>query len=170
MKGDAGKRTPGVTLNAAQRANARKKALAALAKGLSLTSASQAAGVDRTTLWAWRQSDNAFEAQVLEAIEAGVDALEDEARRRAVEGTLRPVFHGGQQVGEIREYSDQLMALLLKGWRPDRYRERVDVRQTAERAEPSQQRSLDLRERLGEEAWHEHADAMAQRVAEGDAT
>lgn len=151
--------------NERQRAIAREKALAELRKGMSLTAAARAADIDRSTLWQWRQVDLDFDAQVLEAIEAGTDALEDEARRRATEGTLRPVFHGGQQVGEVREYSDQLMALLLKGRRPERYRERLDVNHAGrERATPTQERSLDLRERLGDDAWHEHAEAMAARV------
>jgi transcriptional regulator with XRE-family HTH domain len=158
--------TPGTPLDPSRRANARARALEKLAQGLSLTAAAAAADVSRQTLWNWRQADPEFEAQVLEAIEAGTDVLEDEARRRAVEGTLRPVYQSGKLVGHVREYSDQLTVLLLKGRRPDRYRERVDVHQSAERATPTQARSLDLRERLGDEAWHEHAEAMAARVQE----
>jgi hypothetical protein len=52
----------------------------------------------------------------------GVDRLEDEAHRRAVEGyNPRPVYHKGKKVGEIREYSDSLLALLLKSRRPEVY-------------------------------------------------
>ena len=45
---------------------------------------------------------------------AGSDFLEDEARRRGLEGTLRPVFHNGKEVGTIREYSDACLFFTLK--------------------------------------------------------
>jgi len=40
------------------------------------------------------------------------------------------VFQGGERVGTIREYSDSLMTWLLRGLRPERYKERVDIDQT----------------------------------------
>jgi len=49
------------------------------------------------------------------------DALEDEAIRRAHDGTMKPVFHGGKKVGEVREYSDKLLIFLLKGCKPEKY-------------------------------------------------
>src|SRR5271155_5157904 len=52
-----------------------------------------------------------------EAVEAGVDLLEQEALRRAREGVDRPAFQGGVCVGMVREYSDTLMAMLLSGRR-----------------------------------------------------
>ncbi len=50
-----------------------------------------------------------------------MDGIESEAHRRAVDGVDVPVFHGGVQVGAIRRYSDALLALLLKRWRPHVY-------------------------------------------------
>ena len=52
---------------------------------------------------------------------------EDEADRRAVEGTLRPVFHKGNICGHVREYSDSLLAIQLKAGNPDRYADRQKV-------------------------------------------
>lgn len=63
----------------------------------------------------------AFEEAKLEAAEL----LEAEARRRAVEGTVRPVFYQGEEVGGIREYSDTLLIFLLKGALPEKYAERT---------------------------------------------
>jgi len=51
------------------------------------------------------------------AMEHAIDALELEARRRAVEGIEVPVFYKGEQVATKREYSDQLLMFLLKGRR-----------------------------------------------------
>ena len=50
-----------------------------------------------------------------------VPALESEAYRRAVEGNLKPVYQGGQKVGEIREFSDSLLMFLLKARKPSTY-------------------------------------------------
>lgn len=63
----------------------------------------------------------AFEA----AHEEAIDYLEAEARRRAVEGTDRPVFYQGRQVGTVTEYSDHLLMFLLRGALPDKYAERT---------------------------------------------
>ena len=53
-----------------------------------------------------------------------VDALEDEAVRRAYEGVERAVTVAGQRE-IIREYSDTLLIFLLKGARPERYRDNL---------------------------------------------
>ena len=57
------------------------------------------------------------------AREGAADTLEAEARRRAIEGVEEPVFHKGEQVGTLRKYSDVLLIFLLKGARPERYRD-----------------------------------------------
>jgi hypothetical protein len=62
-------------------------------------------------------------------MEAGTDLIQQEARRRAAEGYDRPVFQRGQLPGLERVYSDMLLALLLRGRRPEIFRE------TASRAE-----------------------------------
>jgi hypothetical protein len=46
-----------------------------------------------------------------------------------VDGTLEPVFHQGQEVGQVRKYSDTLLIFLLKGRKPDTYRDNVSVEQ-----------------------------------------
>lgn len=53
--------------------------------------------------------------------------LEDEARRRAVDGVDEPVFQGGELVGHVRRYSDRLLEFLLRGRRPTVYREGASV-------------------------------------------
>jgi hypothetical protein len=80
-------------------------------------------GVSRTALYNAREADAAFAAMWDDAVEAGVDRLEDAAFRRAVDGVEEPVFFRGQQVGTIRRYSDALLIALLKAKRPGQYRE-----------------------------------------------
>jgi hypothetical protein len=93
------------------KATPKKKAafLAALAAGDSVTSAAVAAGVVRQHVYKWRESDEAFAADWDAAIEAGTDRLEDAARDRALKA------------------SDTLLIFLLKGRRPEKFKDKADV-------------------------------------------
>lgn len=79
------------------------------------------AGIGTATLKEWRRDDPEFGAAYLQAYEDGIDKIEKEAIRRAIEGVLKPVFQGGTEVGQVREYSDTLMGLVLRGRRRDVY-------------------------------------------------
>lgn len=100
----------------------QRRMLEALASGMSPTPAARAAGVGRSTAYLWRQSDPDFAAKWDEAVADGIDLLEEEVRRRAVDGVNeRPIYHRGVQVGEIKDYSDKLLIFLLKTRRPEVY-------------------------------------------------
>ncbi len=62
-----------------------------------------------------------------EALEVAADLLELEGHRRAVDGWLEPKFYRGKRCGTVRKYSDTLLIFLLKGIRPDKYRENVNL-------------------------------------------
>ena len=109
--------------------------LQTLAETCNVSASCRAAKVSRRTAYRERERSAEFRAGWDEAQEDGVDALELEARRRAIKGTLRPVFQGGVKVGEIRDYSDTLLIFLLKGARPERYRESFDLQRIAEAIE-----------------------------------
>lgn len=83
--------------------------------------------MSRQAVYALRSLDGEFAQAWEDAYESGTDVYEDEVKRRAVEGTEKPVFYQGGIVGHIREYSDTLLIVALKGRRPERYRERFDV-------------------------------------------
>ncbi len=70
------------------------------------------------------QEDPEYAAAFTEAQEEAADRLEEEARRRAVEGVDEPVFYKGKKCGAIRRYSDSLLIFLLKGVRPEKFKER----------------------------------------------
>jgi len=89
--------------------------------------ACRAAGVGRTTFYDWLKKDARFAALHAQATEDAIDVLEQEAKRRAVDGWDEPVFQKGEAVGTVRKYSDNLLITLLKGKKPDVYRERLDV-------------------------------------------
>lgn len=57
--------------------------------------------------------------------------MEAEAWRRGKTGVLKPVYQGGKKVGSVREYSDTLLIFMLKGTRPEKYRDRQQIDVTA---------------------------------------
>ena len=95
-----------------------------------VTQAAKQAGVGRRTHYDWLKADPSYQAQFEDLEEAVTETLEQEARRRGSEGTLKPVFYQGKGCGEIREYSDTLLIFMLKARRPETYRERSDINST----------------------------------------
>lgn len=106
---------------------ARAAFLKALAECGNATDACLAAGIGRRSAYDWKDDDEAFAADWEEALEEGTDALEREARRRAVEGVDEPVFYQGQQVATVKRKADALLVLLLKANRPHTFRERMEL-------------------------------------------
>lgn len=95
--------------------------LATLAETINVSEASRAAGVDRRTAYAHRESDPEFAARWDAALDGGLDDAEGEVYRRGVKGVDRPVFQGGKRVGTVRDYSDTLLIFLLKSRRRQVY-------------------------------------------------
>jgi hypothetical protein len=96
-----------------------------VAAGGNVTEAARITNLARQTIYNHKKSDPDFAKQLDAAILAGVDVLEDEARRRAHVGWLEPVFYKGEECGSVRKYSDTLLIFMLKAARPDVYRERA---------------------------------------------
>lgn len=90
----------------------------------SVTYASGRAGIERRTLYRRKADDEAFAAQWEEALQLGIDRLQDDAMRRALHGTERAVFRNGQRVGSVQQYDNRLLQFLLKAHRPEVYSER----------------------------------------------
>ncbi len=107
-----------------------------LSKTGNVSASARMAGISRVTAYANRESNEEFAALWDDAIEIATDALELEARRRALEGTIKPVFYQGVSCGQIQEYSDTLMIFLLKAHRPDKFREQSSVEVTGKGGAP----------------------------------
>ena len=108
-----------------EQANARKRAfLDSFRLSGNVSAAARAVKVERHRPYVWAADDAAFKAAWAEAEQESIDRLEKEARRRAEDGCLEPVYQGGKLVGHKQVYSDALMMLLLKAHRPEKYRER----------------------------------------------
>lgn len=93
-----------------------------------VSEAARAAGIDRKTAYNWRHCDTRFCDQWKQALEDATDALEAEARRRAVDGYDEPVIHGGRVICDTegrpltrKRYSDGLLRMLLRAHRPAHY-------------------------------------------------
>jgi hypothetical protein len=98
--------------------------LEALRQVPNITYAAIQSGVSRKTAYNHRDQDPEFAAAWDEALEEGVDMIELEAHRRAVQGYTEPVFYMGAIVGHVIKYSDALMARLLQAHRPEKYSEK----------------------------------------------
>jgi len=79
--------------------------------------------VTRTALYGKREHNPKFEARFLAAKERGLDTMEDEATRRAVDGVEKGIYYQGARVDTETVYSDGLIQFLLRGGRPERYRD-----------------------------------------------
>lgn len=119
----------------------KKKFLAAYAVSGNVTQSAEIADVWPKTIYRWQKSDPDFAASMEEAAECAADRLEEEARFRATEGLRRYKFDkdGKPVIDPITgepyfEYqrSDVLLMFLLKGLRPEKYRELRESRVKAE--------------------------------------
>ena len=99
--------------------------IAAYAETGTVTRAAEIAGIQRTTHYEWIKNDPLYAKACDAAYEQAGERLEQEARRRAVEGVKKPVFYQGKECGVVNEYSDTLLIFLLKGAKPEKYKERI---------------------------------------------
>jgi len=88
--------------------------------------AADALNVSRTGLYAKREDDENFKTRWLDAVDRGVDLIEDEARRRALVGTDHPVIHQGTITDSYKEKSDFCLGLILRGYR-SQFRQRTEI-------------------------------------------
>lgn len=115
--------------------------LAAYSECCNVRRAAACVGVNRRRVYEWKAKSEAFRQAMAVAEELGVQALEDEAVRRAQEGLRRYKFtRGGEPIKHPvtggpyfeHEYSDTLLIFLLKAKRPEVYRERHQIQHAGE--------------------------------------
>jgi len=91
--------------------------------------ACKVAKVGRSSHYEWMENNPAYRAAFEASKEDAADTLEAEVFRRAVTGVKKPTgWYKGVAGGYVREYSDLLLMFRLKALRPEKYRERVEVR------------------------------------------
>jgi hypothetical protein len=101
----------------------RQTFLDALRDGSTAKAAAQEASRERRRFYELRETDEAFAAEWKVAWEEGTDVLEQEARRRAVDGVIYSESYDkdGNLVGRVTRYSDTLLIFLLKSRDPARF-------------------------------------------------
>ena len=109
----------------------QQRSLAALAAG-DVSAAATTAGVSKARVDEIRKLDAEFSAEWETAQRIWSDKLEEEARRRAVEGVREPLVSDGKIIRDddgqpivIRRYSDELLLAFLRTHRPEKF---VDYR------------------------------------------
>ena len=92
-----------------------------------ISKAAKAMGISRQTHYLWLHSDSNYAIAFNRARAMANDLLEEAAYRRAVEGCERGIYYKGDRIATRIEYSDTLLAMLLKGAFPDKYKARVQL-------------------------------------------
>ena len=100
--------------------------LAAYAHMGRLVRAAKAAQCNWRMHYYWLKVDPLYKEKFAEAQQMAGDFLEDEAVRRATEGVTRTRYYKDEPIGEDIEFSDTLLLFLLKGAKPEKYRERFE--------------------------------------------
>lgn len=101
----------------------RGRFLAEFAISANVTAACRSVGVHRSAVYHAKHRSPKFAAAWADAEEQARDRIRSAIDRRAVDGWLEPVFGKDGQVGEIRRYSDPLLARLAAAHCPE-YREK----------------------------------------------
>jgi hypothetical protein len=101
------------------------------ADGQPMIRACRSVGVCRMSIYRLAKKSKAFARKWEEAKEDGRQAkvadLEEEADRRAMTGTLEPVYYKGKPCGAKRRFSDTLLVTRLKALEPDRYSDKTKI-------------------------------------------
>lgn len=108
-----------------------------LCKTANVSQACRDANISRQAAYDRRNDDEQFAKAWDDALDVATDALEAEARRRAIDGVDEPAgWYQGVAGGTVRKYSDTLLIFLLKGAKPEKYRERFDVEASGKGGKP----------------------------------
>lgn len=105
----------------------QKKFLDAFVQLGTVLHAARAAKIHVATHKKWLATDEKYATKFAEYQDLMADTLEREAFRRAHDGFLEPVYQRGEKVGHVRKFSDSLMAKLLDGNRPGKFKQRTEL-------------------------------------------
>lgn len=160
----------------------KKRLLAAYAKTGNVTIACLAAKVSRNSHYRWLETDPTYQKAFDLAQREADDYLEAEARRRALDGIDEPVIYQGELMGEkveyndtpeknhfipltVKKYSDTLLIFLMKGARPEKYRDNHRHEISGPGGKPIETKDV-LREQLRKFSTIPAALTLARQAAE----
>jgi len=87
--------------------------------------------ISRTALYDKKKRNREFSRRWDEAVDRGIEVIEDEAKRRALIGAEEPVYYQGKVVGCIHRKSDYCLGMILKAHRR-KYCDRYGPAQTSD--------------------------------------
>ncbi len=97
------------------------------ANSANITLSARHIGVTRRTIYDWMAADPVFKAAIENGKEEGIDLLEAEIKRRGYDGYEQERVTTKGEVVAVKQYSDNLAMFLLKGERPEKYRDNYPV-------------------------------------------
>ncbi len=106
---------------------AKEKVIEAISTGLRVSSAAKAAGISRTTIYNWKDSDPDFKKRYDEAFEASTERLEEAAYDLALRGSERPIVAGGEVIDHFKVPEPRMLEFMLKSRKPNTYGDRKHV-------------------------------------------
>ena len=97
--------------------------LAAYRKTCNITASAKAAGIGPRQHYRWLEKYPKYGEAFARAQVVAADHLESVAIKRASVGWQEPVFYQGKACGKVRRYDGGLMQFLLRGAKPEKYRQ-----------------------------------------------
>ena len=95
--------------------------LQAYSKTCNVVAACRLCGIARRTHYAWLKKYPPYAETFKECRRAAGDFLESIAVERATVGWTEPVLYQGKVAAHVRRYSDGLLMMLLRGFKPEKY-------------------------------------------------
>lgn len=105
----------------------KRRFLAAFARCGCVVQAATDAGIHFTSHYNWLKNDPDYSEAFNRAREIAGDIAEGEIYRRAFLGFDHPVIYEGKITTTYKDFSDTLAMFWLKGLKPERYRENVNL-------------------------------------------
>lgn len=100
-------------------------------------------GISQVSYYNWLKTKPAFKQVMINIQPLVADMIEDEVKRRALEGVEEDIYHQGIIVGQKVNYSDSLITTLIKAHMPEKYRERTSTELTGKDGAPLTMAFLD---------------------------
>lgn len=101
--------------------------LAAYRKTCNITAAAKAAGIGPRQHYRWLEQYPKYKEAFEKATVVAADYLESVAVKRATVGWQEPIFYQGVECGRVRRFDGGLMQFLLRGAKPEKYRQTAEV-------------------------------------------
>ena len=114
----------------------REQFLTLLSETNNVTKSAKTVGVTYQFIQKLVKHDPIFAEQFDEALEIATDNLEEALYNRGLHGTEKGIYFQGEKIDTVREFSDTAAIFLLKGLRPERYRDKSSVEITGKDGGP----------------------------------